>query len=80
VESVIDGQAVMKIHVSQVPKEGVTERASCDPAALDLDRDDIKVREPIDVEAVVMNVGDQLVVRATIRATLAMTCARWLAS
>jgi len=74
----IDGHALMKVHVSQVPKEGVTERASCDPAVLDLDRDDISVREPVDVEAMIMNVGDQLVVRATIRATLTMTCARCL--
>ena len=68
----------MKIHVGQVPQEGVTERASYDPSSLDMNRNDISIREPFDVEAAITNVGGQLVVRAAIRAPLTMICARCL--
>ena len=74
----IEEQTTMKIHVSQVPQKGVTERISYDPSSLDMDRDDVSIREPFDVEAAIANVGGQLVVRAAIRASLTMTCARCL--
>lgn len=74
----IEEKTTMKIHVNQVPQEGMTERVSCDPAALDLNHSDVSIREPIDVEAAIVYMGGQLVVQAAIRAALTVTCARCL--
>ena len=68
----------MKIHVNQVPAEGLRERASYDPAGMDMDRDDIHLLEPFTVEAFAMKVDEELVVRADIRCPLRLDCARCL--
>ncbi len=68
----------MKIHINRVPEEGLHEQATYDPAALDMDREDIHLREPVTVEANIHLVERELVVRADIQVALQMTCARCL--
>ena len=68
----------MKIHVNHVPEEGLTQHAAYDPIALDMDRDDIHLREPFKVDAVIMRADHELVVNATIRCPASSTCARCL--
>lgn len=68
----------MKIQVSKVPPEGLTQRASYDPAALDMDRQDVQLRELFEAEAVVTKADQELVVEVDIRAPLHLTCARCL--
>jgi len=68
----------MKIHINQVPDEGLAERATYDPAPLDMEREDIQLREPIAVEAKITLAASELVVAAGIHCPLRMTCARCL--
>ena len=68
----------MKIHVNHLPAEGLTERAAYDPAAMDMDRNDVHLREPFEVDARITKVDAELVVDADIRAPLHLTCARCL--
>ena len=41
----------MKIYIDQIPESGLELNESCEPAALDLDREDIKLSEPITLSA-----------------------------
>ena len=41
---------MMKIHVNRVPEEGLRERAVYDPSAMDMDRADLHLREPVEAE------------------------------
>lgn len=68
----------MKIHVNRVPKEGLREYATYDPAAMDMDREDIRLTKPFTVEAFVTKVDEELVVQADIRGLLDVSCARCL--
>jgi len=68
----------MKIFVSGVPAEGMTDRATYDPAPMDMERLDIHLREPFVAEAFIRKVGQELVVKADIRCPLSLTCARCL--
>jgi len=68
----------MKIAVNKVPPEGLTQRASYDPAALDMDRQDVQLREPFEAEAHVTKADQELVVEVGIRAPLHLVCARCL--
>jgi len=68
----------MKIHVNRVPETGVSNRASYDPSTMDMERPDIHLREPFDVEAFMALAEKELVVRAGIHCPLVMTCARCL--
>ena len=68
----------MKIHVNRIPEEGLREHATCDPAAMDMGRDDIHLTEPFEVDAFVTRVDQELVVRADIRCPLHLDCARCL--
>ena len=68
----------MKIYVSRIPEEGLTEQATYDPTALDMDRIDIHPRQPFRIEAQIQKADEELVVHATIHAPLTMTCARCL--
>jgi len=74
----VDGECRMHIHVNRVPPEGLQQRASYDPAPLDMEREDIRLREPFEVDAVVSKVERELVIQAAIRAPLAVSCARCL--
>lgn len=68
----------MKIQVNKVPEEGLKERETYDPAALDMDREDIRLAGPFDVDAQINLVDKELVVNADIHCTLSMTCAKCL--
>ena len=68
----------MKIYVNQVPETGLRNHAVYDPTTLDMDRDDIQLLEPFEVEAFVTKVDQELVVNAAIRCPLRLTCARCL--
>ena len=68
----------MKIKVTSIPPEGCTCQATYDPLRMDMDRDDVHLREPFEVEAFVTVAERELVVNATIRAPLSLTCARCL--
>lgn len=68
----------MKIHVNRVPAEGLHERATYDPAPLDMDRADVQLTEPFKVEADIAKADRELVVNVNIKAPASMTCARCL--
>jgi uncharacterized protein len=68
----------MKISVSRIPEEGLREHATYDPSALDMERDDIHLRKPFEVDAFATKLDQELVVTVDIRAPLQLTCARCL--
>jgi uncharacterized protein len=68
----------MKIQVSRIPEEGLNEHATYDPSTLDMDRQDIHLKEPIEVEASVNKMDDELLVRVDIECPMRMECARCL--
>jgi uncharacterized protein len=68
----------MKIHVSRVPVEGLKDHASYDPTTMDMDRVDVQLREPLEVDAFIVKAERELVVNAAIRARLHLVCARCL--
>ena len=68
----------MQIHVRDVPPEGVTQRATYDPAGLDLERPDVRLPEPFEAQAFVSMADHELIADVAIRATLQMTCSRCL--
>ena len=68
----------MKIHVKEVAEEGLSQRATYDPKPLDMERDDIRLNEPFEVEAFITRTERELIVKADIRCPLLMTCARCL--
>ena len=68
----------MKINVSRIPAEGLQDHASYDPSTLDMEREDIHLREPFEVEAFITKTDAELIVKADIRCPLLMTCARCL--
>ena len=68
----------MKIHVNRIPPEGLRERVTYDPAALDMERDDIRLIRPFEVETFAILADQELVVEVGIRSELHMMCARCL--
>lgn len=68
----------MKIHVSRVPEEGTTQHVAYDPTRMDMDRDDIHLYQPFEVDATIMKADRELVVNATIHCQTRSTCARCL--
>ena len=68
----------MKIHVNQVPDEGLRDHARYDPSNMDMGRDDIHLCEPFEVDAFITRVDTELVVKAGIRCPLLLSCARCL--
>ena len=70
--------ALMKIHVSRVPFEGLREEASYDPSEMDLDRFDAHPANPIALSCFVAKADRELVVQATLRYQLEMCCSRCL--
>ena len=68
----------MKIHVSQIPPEGLQAHATYQPASLDMERDDVHLIESFEVDAFITKVDGELVVKADIRCPLRCTCARCL--
>ena len=68
----------MKIYVSQIPAEGLKEHVSYDPAPLDMNREDIHLDRPFEVDAFITKVDEELVVQAAIQCSMRLTCARCL--
>ena len=68
----------MKIHVNRVPEEGLKNHAAYDPSAMDMERFDVHLREPFDVEAFIAKADRELVVNVAIHCPLIMDCARCL--
>ena len=68
----------MKIHVSRIPEEGLTDHATYNPAPLDMERDDVHLTEPFEVDAFITKTDGELVVKAAIRCPLRYTCSRCL--
>ncbi len=68
----------MKIHVHHIPEGGLKQHATYDPSTLDMERSDIHLREPFDVEAFMTLAEKELVVKADIRCPSVMACARCL--
>ena len=68
----------MKIHVNRIPDEGLREEVTYDPAALDVERDDLRVEAPIAVSSFILKTAGEMVVQADIRAHAQMSCARCL--
>jgi len=68
----------MKIYVSRVPEEGLRCHETYDPTPLDMERLDIHLRRPFDVDAHVALADRELVVNADIRCPLQMMCGRCL--
>ncbi len=66
----------MKIHVNRVPEEGLSRHESYDPAAMDMEREDIHLSKPFEVDAAIMLIDKELVVNADIRCLLTMACGR----
>ena len=68
----------MKIHVNHIPPEGIQQRVTYNPALMDLDRPDIHLREPFEVESFLALADRELIITADIRCPLHVTCARCL--
>ena len=68
----------MNIYVSRVPPEGLQDHARYAPSAMDMDRTDIHLRDPFDVDASIMLADRELVVNVQIQCPARMTCARCL--
>lgn len=68
----------MKIYVSRVPEQGLTEHATYNPAELDMERFDIRLPESFEVDATITLAEPELIVQADIHCPLTMTCARCL--
>ena len=70
--------AAMKIDVNRVPEEGLRDQATYDPTTMDMDRSDIRLIEPFEVDVFVAKADQELVVKVDIRCPVHMTCARCL--
>ena len=68
----------MKIYVNRVPEEGLKQHAAYDPKTLDMDRGDIHLVEPFEMDAVITKADRELVVVAAIRCPAQTICGRCL--
>lgn len=68
----------MKIHVNRIPAEGLHEDTLYDPTALDLDRPDLHVEQPIAVSAAITKAEQAILVQAEVQGLLQATCAKCL--
>lgn len=68
----------MKIKVSSLPPQGEDCREIYIPRLLDLDRFDVQVKKPLTVDYYIRKEGDELFVKAKVKVTLEITCARCL--
>lgn len=70
----------MKIHVNRIPADGYREDVAYDPAALDVDRADLRFEQPIAVSSFITKAEDEVVVQAEIHGVARLSCARCLGS
>ena len=69
---------LMKIQVNRIPDEGLKEHATYDPAALDMERDDVRFVRPFTVDAFITKADTELIVDVEIRCPVQLVCARCL--
>lgn len=69
---------MMKIRLDQIPDSGLNLIESYEPVSLDLDREDIKLTEPITVSAQITKGINNISVELKINATLHLNCSRCL--
>ena len=69
---------LMKIQVNRIPEDGLRERATYDPAALDMERDDVRFVQPFAVDAFITKADTELIVDAEIHCPVRLACARCL--
>lgn len=74
----INEDKAMKIHVNRVPEEGLSRHESYDASTLDMERQDIHLPKPFEVDANIALADKELVVSAGIKAPLSMNCGRCL--
>lgn len=70
--------STMKIDVNRIPEEGLQEHATYDPSEMDMERFDIRLDAPFEVDAMIMKADRELVVTAQIHCPVRFTCARCL--
>jgi len=68
----------MKIHIDQIPDSGLRLSEKCEPSALDLNRADIKLKEPINSVAQITKGANFISVELAIDATMYLNCNRCL--
>ena len=68
----------MNIHVNRVPEEGLKDHATYDPTTMDMDRFDVHLREPFEVDAFIAKADRELVINVDIRCPIVLSCARCL--
>jgi len=68
----------MKISVNKIPAEGCKQHATYDPTEMDMDRTDVHLKEPFDVDAFITKADRELIVDVEICAPLHLACARCL--
>lgn len=68
----------MKIQISQIPESGLELTESCQPSNLDLDRQDIKFTEPINLSAQISKGVNNLSLNLKIEAMIHLNCSRCL--
>jgi len=68
----------MKIYVNRIPEEGLHEETSYDPKALDMDRPDVHVDEPIALSSFITKHDREVVARVEASCQLRLCCARCL--
>lgn len=68
----------MKIDVNRIPEEGLTEHATYDPSEMDMERFDVHLDQPFEVDAFITKADREVVVTAQIHCPVRLSCARCL--
>jgi uncharacterized protein len=68
----------MKIHVDRVPEQGLKDHVVYQPGEMDMERDDIRLPEPFEVDAFITRADKELMVKVDIRCPLQLICGRCL--
>lgn len=69
----------MKIYVNRIPEEGLALRTAYDPSALEMDRTDVHVAGPVQLDGRATLEARELFISAEVAYRLELTCARCLA-
>ena len=70
----------MRIDVTKIPPEGLQITTSYDPILMELEREDIRFNSPIEAALEVHRHKQNVIVNATVHASMESTCARCLES
>ncbi len=69
----------MKIHLNQIPAEGLSAEESLDASAYDLDAEGVKITSPLEVSYQAFLEGEDLFVHLSLDCQMRLTCSRCLA-